>query len=98
MATVRFEDVNTLIIDPDRASLDVIKMILRNNGFRIIRQGTGLPDIQAAFKEDMPDLLISECDLGGTVFHNFVHALRHYELGGNPFLPLIALSREPTPD
>jgi DNA-binding response OmpR family regulator len=97
MATVRFEDVNTLIVDPDRASLDVIKMILRNNGFRIIRQGSGLADIQAAFKEDMPDLLISECDLGGNVFHNFVHALRHYELGGNPFLPLIALSREPTP-
>jgi DNA-binding response OmpR family regulator len=98
MHPVRFEEVDTLIVDPDRAQLDVIKMVLRNSGFRIMRLGTSIADLEAALKEKVPDLLIAEANLGGATFHNFIHSLRHYEVGGNPFLPVIALSREPTPE
>ena len=45
MPPVRFEEVDTLIIDPDRAQLDVIKMVLRNNGFRLMRLGTSIADL-----------------------------------------------------
>ena len=98
MAKVDFANVDTLVVDPDRASLDAVRMILRNNGFKIVRQGSTRAEVEAAFKARMPDLLISDSDLGGNAFEDMVHRLRHYELGGNPFLPIIAMTREPTPD
>lgn len=93
----RFDEINTLIIDPDRVSLDVVKMILRNNGFRRLRQGTSRAFIESSFREEMPDLLICEADLGDDSFHDLIHALRHHEIGSNPFLPVIAVARQPTP-
>jgi response regulator RpfG family c-di-GMP phosphodiesterase len=93
-----FSKVDVLLIDPDRGAQESIKMILRNEGFRLIRLGTTLSDIGKAFKEQMPDVLVSECDLGGKGFQKLCHQLRHHEVGGNPFLPVIALTDAPTPE
>jgi len=90
--------VDVLLVDPDRGAQESIKMILRNEGFRLIRLGTTLSDIEAAFKEQMPDVLISECDLPVKDFQRLCHQLRHHEIGGNPFLPVIALTGAPTPE
>jgi DNA-binding response OmpR family regulator len=98
MAKFDFSDVDVLLIDPDRGAQESIKMILRNNGFRIIREGTTLAEIEAAFAEQMPDILISECQLGGNGFQRMIHQMRHHEIGKNPFLPVIALTAAPTPE
>ncbi len=98
MAKFDFSDVEVLLIDPDRGAQESIRMLLRNFGFRAIRVGTTLAHIEAGFKEKMPDILISECELGGTGFQRLIHQLRHHEIGENPFLPIIALTAEPTPE
>ena len=98
MAKFDFSDVDVLLIDPDRGAQESIKMILRNHGFRIIRQGTTLAEIEAAFTEQMPDILISECQLGGNGFQRLIHQMRHHDIGQNPFLPVIALTGAPTPE
>jgi CheY-like chemotaxis protein len=98
MAQFDFSDVDVLLVDPDRGAQEGINMILRNNGFSKIRQGTTLAEIEVGFKELMPDILISECQLGGNGFQRLVHQMRHHEIGENPFLPVVALTAQPTPE
>jgi DNA-binding response OmpR family regulator len=98
MAKLRFDDVKTVIIDPDAVIRDVVRTILHNNGFRQMRLGTGWADLRAAIKEEMPDLLISECQLNDGDFDQLVRDIRHHQVGDNPFVPIIALSGHPTPE
>ena len=46
----------------------------------------------------MPDLLIAETELPDGDFFELVHAIRHHEIGTNPFIPVIALTGDPSPD
>ena len=59
--------------------------------------GTGLEDLNKGMADNTLDLLISECDLIDGDFCRMVHSMRHHDVGSNPFLPVIALSSEPTP-
>ena len=63
MDKFRFENIDTLLIDPDRSTRDSVRMILRNNGFHEFRLGETLSDVSEQFAIRMPDLLICEADL-----------------------------------
>jgi DNA-binding response OmpR family regulator len=99
MANFRFDAIFTLIADPDLGSRDSVRTILRNNGFRELRLGVSCADVRSALESPVPlDLLICECTLEDGDCDRLIHAMRHHEVGDNPFLPVIALSVRPTPE
>ena len=98
MSTLSYDQVDILLVDPDRGSRDGIRNILHNSGFRGLRLGTTLADIREEFKEEMPDLLISDALLSDGTLGDLVAALRHHQVGTNPFLPVIATMWNPTPE
>ncbi|HJN22788.1 MAG TPA: hypothetical protein QF509_02565 [Rhodospirillales bacterium] len=94
MKKLNFGDVHVLIVAHDKVTAASLKTILRNAGFNSMGSVKGLADIKTALDEEPPDLMICECpfpegDPGGVI-----HALRHHELGSNPFLPVIKVTSD----
>jgi DNA-binding response OmpR family regulator len=93
----RFDNIELLLVDPDSNVRDSLRSVLHHNGFRRVSTGAFWTDIRQRLESAPPDLLISEVDLADGDVCGAIRALRHQDLGGDPFLPIIALSREPTP-
>lgn len=98
MQYLNFEKVNILTVDSDRNSRDGIKMILLNIGFRELRFSANLKDALPIIEELTPDLLICASEIPESNFPSFVSRIRHHQIGTNPFLPIIATIRKPTPE
>jgi len=98
MEKLALDQIDILLIDPDRAVRSTIRNILIDNGFRNVTMGSGIADIKAKFQIGMPDLLISDIKIEDGDFNAFVYGLRHHEYGSNPFLPIIATAWSPTSD
>lgn len=98
MEKLHFEHVDLLLIDPASSARDTLKNILHDQGFRNLSLGGSLDEIRDHLAHSMPDLLISETELEDGDFCGFVTKLRHHDVGNNPFLPVIGLTWEPTPD
>lgn len=98
MEKLALDQVDILLIDPDRAVRSTIRNILIDNGFRNVTMGGGIADIESKFQINMPDLLISDIKLGDGSLSDFVYKLRHHDVGSNPFLPIIATAWSPTSD
>lgn len=96
MPNIKFDEIDVLLIDHDINVRQSLKNILHDRGFRAIRFGSSLNDIATEVKEAMPDLLISEAVLPDGELAEWVFSLRHSETGDDPFLPVIALTWEPT--
>lgn len=96
MASLRFDQVDIVLVDPDRGSRDGIRNMLYNNGFRDLRFGQTMADLREQFKSATPDMLICEAELPDGDFTRMISSLRHNELGNNPFLPVIATTWNPT--
>jgi CheY-like chemotaxis protein len=62
-----------------------------------VSTGASWTDIRHRLDNGPPDLLITEVDLADGDVCGVIRALRHQDVGSDPFLPVIALSREPTP-
>ena len=98
MEELQFRNVNLLLVDPAVSGRETLKNILHNQGFRNLSLGSSLDEIRDQLVHSRPDLLISETELEDGNFCDFVTKLRHHELGNNPFLPVIGLTWQPTPD
>ncbi|MDP6883076.1 MAG: response regulator [Rhodospirillales bacterium] len=98
MEKLHFEHVDLLVIDPAASARETIKNILYNQGFRNLYLGASLDELQEHMSHAMPDLLISETELEDGDFCEFVTKLRHHDVGENPFLPVIWLTWEATPE
>jgi DNA-binding response OmpR family regulator len=98
MANLQFDQVDIVLVDPDRGSRDGIRNMLYNNGFRDLRFGSNMEDLREQFKLATPDLLICEAELPDGDFARMISSLRHHEFGNNPFLPVIATTWNPTGD
>ena len=95
---MQFEHVDLLLIHPATSARDTLKTILHEQGFRNLFLGGTLSEIHKHLDHSMPDLLISETELEDGDFCDFVTKLRHNDVGNNPFLPVIGLTWEPTPE
>ncbi len=98
MNKVNFDKVEVLLIDPDSIYRQALFSMLRGMNIRNIRQGASMLEIKKAFLVSKPDLLISDAKLPDGNFCNFVDGLRHNNIGGNPFMPVLALTADPTGD
>lgn len=98
MEKLALDQIDILLIDPDRAVRSTIRNILIDNGFRNVTMGSGLEDIKTQFQIGVPDLLISDIKLEDGDFDAFVYSVRHHDVGSNPFLAIIATAWSPTTD
>ena len=98
MEKLNFELVDVLLVDTDLNTRQNIRNILYDTGFRKLRFGRRLTELRDALTVSMPDLLISETEFSDGDFCELVHAIRHHDIGTNPFLPVIALTSNPTPE
>ncbi len=98
MEKLKLDVVDVLLVDPDHDTRQSIRNILYDTGFRKLRLCRRLTELRDALVVSMPDLLISETELPDGDFCELIHAIRHHEIGTNPFLPVIALTGDPNPD
>jgi len=98
MEKLSFDQIDILLIDPDRVVRTAIRNMLVDNGFRNVTLGSGMADINTKMRIGMPDLLISDIKLEDGDLNAFVYGLRHHNVGSNPFLPVIATAWSPTTD
>jgi len=96
MEKLSFDQIDILLIDPDRVVRTAIRNILMDNGFRHVTVGSGMSDIEMKLRIGMPDLLISDIKLEDGDLNRFVFQLRHHNVGSNPFLPVIVTAWSPT--
>lgn len=94
--TLQHADV--LLVDPDLHMRNIVKAMLHDFGFRTIRLATTLEDVKTETAKATPDLLVAEVLLADGDFCAYVRALRHHEVSGNPFLPVIGVTWDPTLD
>ena len=71
---------------------------MQANGFRKFSLGQDIPNLIGIIKSGTPDMVImgGECVGGGV--SRFVRLLRHNEFKGNPFVPVIVVTWNPTPE
>jgi len=98
MEKFAFDQIDILLIDPERSVRSAIRNILVDQGFRHVTVGSGMEDIVTKMRIGMPDLLISDIKLPDGDLNAFVFGLRHHNVGSNPFLPVIATAWSPTTD
>lgn len=95
---ITFDKVDLFIADHDLNARQSIRLILNNNGFRDIRITDNLARVKEVLAMHMPDILLCSATIPDADFCDFVYDLRHDKVGSNPFLPIIALLDEPTPE
>lgn len=93
-----FEKVDLILVDPDVSARQSARIILHNNGFREIRQGDKLEMVAHVLNTFMPDVLVCADTLPDGKLSDFVRKIRHHQIGHNPFLPVIAMLDQPTPE
>lgn len=90
--------VDVLMVDPDLNSRSVLKSVLGSSGFRNLHVGNSMGDLNRKIADSVPDLLICDCHLPDGDFFDFVSRVRHHEVGRNPFVAIIAMTRNPNPE
>lgn len=93
-----FNKVDVLLVDTDLNARQGVRTILSNNGFSDVTLGTDLARVRDAITMRMPDIL-----LVGTAFpdgdvRDLIRDIRQNRIGNNPFMPIIVLLDEPTPE
>ena len=67
----------------------MLRSALRALQLDILQDFENCGPLREAVQEGRPDLIIVDSDLGGGNACDLVHAIRHNELGKNPFVPVI---------
>jgi len=97
MAKLEYANCEILLVDRDLNTRQSVKNILHDAGFRELVLGKTLADVHAHMSKSMPDLLIGSCELPDGDFIDYVKEVRRGKAGNNPFIPIIMLVEEPTP-
>ena len=75
-----------------------MRTILSNNGFSGVTLGTDLAKVREAVNSRMPDLLLCGTEFPDGKVTDMIRDIRQNRIGNNPFMPIIILLSEPTPD
>jgi len=101
MADLKLKDVNLVMVDKRNQVRNSLRMALNDAGIHNnnITDGADLNTILESMKNsNMPDILI--CDIGtqDDDIVKTINAVRHQEVGLNPFVAIIAITWEPVAD
>jgi len=98
MAKLDYASVEIFLVDWDLNTRQSCKNILYNNGFREVRTASNLTEVKEVLSKYLPDLLICSCDLKDGDFLEYISDIRQGRAANNPFMPIITLVDEPTPE
>ena len=91
-------DIDIFHGDPQSELLRTIRDAMNHEGFRRVAGFGALESARAALNDNIPDLLVLDTKFGGSEVCSTVNELRHYDLGKNPFVPVIVTTWEPSRD
>ncbi len=95
---VKLNDVHVLLADTRAHIRNALKIALAHSGLTHIHHASAVPHVTDAIGHSFgPDILICDMDMDDGAACNLVTALRHNDLGRNPFLCVIGMSWSPTP-
>jgi len=92
-----YDQVDVLLIDTDLNARQGVRTILSNNGFSGVTLGTDLARVRDAVTSRMPDLLLCGTEFPDGKVTDLIRDIRQNRIGNNPFMPIIILLGEPTP-
>lgn len=90
------EPVNVLLVVPGKETSTNIKNILRDYGFSNVTVGTSLEQLTSNLTKPIPDLIICNAEFVGGDSCELIRDIRLYDLGENPFIPIITITGEPS--
>ncbi len=93
-----YTECDVILADDDLNSRQSVKNILHNHGFRKMRTARTLAEVRAFLSKGMPDLLVGSTDIKDGDFVDYVRDVRQSKAGNNPFIPVITMVGEPTPE
>lgn len=93
-----FSEVEILLVDSDLGSRNGVRTILSNNGFSNVTLGTELVKIRDVLTSGMPDLIITGVDFPDGKITDVLREIRNSKLGHNPFVPVIVMLGQTTPE
>lgn len=96
---VKLNDVQVLLADTRAHIRNALKIALSHSGLDHIHHASSVPHVTEAMAHSFgPDVLICDMDMDEGQASQVVAALRHNDLGRNPFICVIGVSWSPTPN
>jgi DNA-binding response OmpR family regulator len=93
----KLQEARVLLSDGNPASRGTLRDSLHGMGFRQIELVDRIEDVTEHLDKVGADLIVCDADqLDGDVCQ-IIHGLRHGQVGGDPFVPIITVTWEPTP-
>ncbi len=93
-----FENIRVVLVEPDACLRKDIQKSLNKAGFLDVRDMAELSPMVPLIEAGAVDLLICDTKIPQSNLEDVVHRMRHGELGDNPFIVVVTLVSEPTPD
>ena len=93
-----FGEVDILLVDSDLGSRNGVRTILSNNGFSNVTLGTELSKIRDVLTGGVPDLIITGMEFHDGNITDILPDIRNSKLGHNPFVPVIVILDQTTPE
>lgn len=98
MVEMDFKNVTTLIAEPDERFRKALRGLLLNIGFSNILETGTIGGIEDAFIDGDVDFIIINTGVPDGPPSNLIEKIRNGESGENPFIVILVLVADPTPD
>jgi CheY-like chemotaxis protein len=84
------------LIDPENAPRKILRSVLVRMGIINLTELDGATAAREAFATNVPDFIFVDADAGDGELLRFIGALRHNAFPTNPFVPVVAMTSQPT--
>lgn len=96
-AQLKFDDVRIILADPRTHIRSTLKIALAHAGIEGIEHTGSMKNVSEVLDQSVgPDILICDMGIEDADACEFISAIRHNEMGRNPFLCIIGLTWTPT--
>ena len=96
MNRFRFSEIRAAIADSTEISAQTTRTILHNLGVRDFTLARDIEETRKVLDNEAFDLVVVNSPLGDEETADLINAVRHGDVGRDPFVPIIALSWEPS--
>ncbi|MBL6946221.1 MAG: hypothetical protein ISR47_06270 [Rhodospirillales bacterium] len=94
MTNLNFESVHALVANPSPQTCAEIEAMLKEIGVADVHVANSLESVRGALLEKFVDLFIADTDWPDGDLGETISAIRHGELGTNPFLAVLGVAKD----
>ncbi len=98
MRTSGLEKIHIVFGEQDVNVRRTVTGSLHSHGYRGIRGTDKIEGVHFAVRHQTPDVLICDVRLGDDALIDLIYRIRHDEIGHNPFMIVIVIANDPTPE